>query len=798
MSPRSRRAALAGCGILALLALSIPVGATLSADSDAPSSPAPADRAELPVRPTALTGASDAAADAASVELDAHWADSYMADRVMAKALPGESLAAIASDHGGELQRAPGRSGYASILLPTGTHPGRAVEALRNDPRVAAAGPVGKIRGAGVGRPGDIQKKSHEKMGVWGSDPTGFSSIKVAVLDSGVAYENYSSGGKSYKKAYTFNGVSFVNPYDYVNNDAHPNDDHMHGTHIASLIASKKQVSGGMHGAAPGTTIMPIKVLDHNNEGNEMDLVDGIWHAVDNGAHIINMSLAFGDSYLPSAALQEALIAAYEAEIPTLAAAGNDAQDAVPWPAASHHVIAVGSVCQDGSLAPYANRARKVAVSTYGGCMDLDEDDDGFVDGALGETIVSGDPSKTQYVLWGGTSQATALASALVAQYMNETYVDEDDALAVLQDTAVAITGGGFDEGTGAGVPQRTTASFINRWDVLDVDLYRVSVLPYLHRESATTARPAAVISLGHYKNEAVTSGTVHISVKGSTTESGTCEVSAGQCIFKGDLVDLVDGAGDALPLGWSIQVEAFERFGGHQIIEPSIYVTDGLEVFAKALDDSDAAGLPVGVYWPENRTPATGVRTSEAYAWTDSGSGFASSPLGVLFTPSVFPSSAMSSESLDLDGTGFSSSPLGTMSVKIIEFGGVGFSSSPLGGVGFASSPLGLSHFKMAVFDGVGFSSSPLGLDAFDIWAPGGSTIDIGGVGFASSPLGLSTGGGVSIGGTNVGALMSAGGWTIGSGEYPAGTALLGATMVDTTPSTVGSGGSDGWDSIE
>src|ERR1700704_2001658 len=55
----------------------------------------------------------------------------------------------------------------------------------------------------------------------------------VAVLDTGVAYENYEDLSGVYRQAPVFDGTSFAPGWDYVNGDAHPNDDNGHGTAMA-------------------------------------------------------------------------------------------------------------------------------------------------------------------------------------------------------------------------------------------------------------------------------------------------------------------------------------------------------------------------------------------------------------------------------------------------------------------------------------------------------------------------------------------------------------------------------------
>ncbi|MEM6927529.1 MAG: S8 family serine peptidase, partial [Myxococcota bacterium] len=135
-------------------------------------------------------------------------------------------------------------------------------------------------------------------------------------------------------------GVEFVAPADFVNGDDHANDDHGHGTHIASLVASR----GELDGVASGVAVMPVKVLDENNAGTELALVKGIRHAVDNGAHVINMSLSFPLGYVPSPALVEAIEYAHLAGVVMVAASGNVGADVATWPAASRLVIGVGAL----------------------------------------------------------------------------------------------------------------------------------------------------------------------------------------------------------------------------------------------------------------------------------------------------------------------------------------------------------------------------------------------------------------------------------------------------------------------
>ena len=58
--------------------------------------------------------------------------------------------------------------------------------------------------------------------------------------------------GTSFRKAPDWGDTRFLPGYDFVNGDAHPNDDEYHGTHVASTIAEATNNGTGMAGLAFG------------------------------------------------------------------------------------------------------------------------------------------------------------------------------------------------------------------------------------------------------------------------------------------------------------------------------------------------------------------------------------------------------------------------------------------------------------------------------------------------------------------------------------------------------------------
>ncbi len=191
----------------------------------------------------------------------------------------------------------------------------------------------------------------------------------------------------------------------FVDEGAAPQDDNQHGTHLASII---DQLT---HGRA---TVIPVKVLDGRATGTEFDIAQGIVYAVEQGARVINLSLSFGPSYTPSDAMREALRVAQAADVVLVAAAGNEGEGRVAYPAALPGVMAVGAADANGVRTGYSN---------YGAALDLlapGGGDDARSEGIRGDTFALGRPRRHRRLRLSGTSMATAYASAVAAVVLGE------------------------------------------------------------------------------------------------------------------------------------------------------------------------------------------------------------------------------------------------------------------------------------------------------------------------------------------------------------------------------------------
>jgi serine protease len=201
----------------------------------------------------------------------------------------------------------------------------------------------------------------------------GGEGVVVAVIDSGVAYERHGI----FRRAPDLYAGRFVKPYDFVDDDRHPNDEESHGTHVTGTIAQKTNNAYGVTGLAYGAQIMPLRVLNAEGGGRASYIARAIRYAARNGADVINMSVEF-DLLQKASGIPEVISAiryAHKKNVVMVAASGNDYVNRVTYPARDKDVIAVGATTDNACKADYSNTGKELDIVAPGGGDDAALDD---------------------------------------------------------------------------------------------------------------------------------------------------------------------------------------------------------------------------------------------------------------------------------------------------------------------------------------------------------------------------------------------------------------------------------------
>ena len=213
-----------------------------------------------------------------------------------------------------------------------------------------------------------------------------------------------------------------------------------HGTHVSGIIAAKANNHYSTSGINQNSSIIPIRLLNGLGQGNIYDVAKGIKYAVDNGAKVINLSLGIPPTGDPEVmnpenypAIEEALKYAYDKGVTVVAAAGNEFEEGMRYPATSKYTIAVGAT---------NNKDNRAEFSSYGKEIDVV---------APGESILSlVTTGESEYM--SGTSMATPVVSAIVGlMYSVNSDITPDNVRKILHETSVDLGEKGFDKEYGYG-----------------------------------------------------------------------------------------------------------------------------------------------------------------------------------------------------------------------------------------------------------------------------------------------------------------------------------------------------------
>ena len=207
-----------------------------------------------------------------------------------------------------------------------------------------------------------------------GFDGVDGAGIRICVVDTGIDANSLMYSTR----------IDAAAGWDFVNDDADPEDDQGHGSHVAGTalggfvnadFACAATGPESMQGVAPAATLLGVKVLNATGFGTVSDVIAGIDHCASSAlpggrADVINLSLGGGqfpgtcDSDPGAMAVNNAVAAG----VVVVAAAGNDGlTNAVGSPACASGAIAVAATYDDS----YPNcDFPEVTSLSWGICLD--------------------------------------------------------------------------------------------------------------------------------------------------------------------------------------------------------------------------------------------------------------------------------------------------------------------------------------------------------------------------------------------------------------------------------------------
>lgn len=312
----------------------------------------------------------------------------FVPRQALVRFAPGADVAAFHAQYGTQTLRVIAGRNIHQLLLPVGTDEQSFEQAVDVDPRVLSADL--NFFGEDVDPSGSTQSfflassapalQNDPIPGLLGvpdalQAATG-RDVVVAVIDSGIDLTHPFFTGRIAAGGYNFLGDNL----DLA--DAGPGPQRGHGTLVAGLILR----------VAPDAKILPIRVLDSFGQTTTFALAQGIYHAIDRGVQVINISL--GTTADPDL-LKLAVSEAWARGIIVVAAAGNDeAESPARSPAglSALGVLAVASTNQQGVRSSFSNYGAWVSLAAPG-------------EGAVGPVPGGG------Y----GTARGTSFAAPLVA-----------------------------------------------------------------------------------------------------------------------------------------------------------------------------------------------------------------------------------------------------------------------------------------------------------------------------------------------------------------------------------------------
>jgi subtilisin family serine protease len=260
-----------------------------------------------------------------------------------------------------------------------------------------------------------IDQRNRPLSGTYTYNYTGLG-VHAYIVDTGINASHSQFSGR------------IGNGYDFVQNDATPQDGNGHGTHVAGTVG------GTVHGVAKQVTLHGVRVLNNSGSGTTAGVVNGINWVAANAIKPAVANMSLGGGY--SSAINNAVAAAVSSGVSFVVAAGNENTNACNRsPASTPTAITVGATTSTDARASYSN---------YGTCLDV------FAPGSSITSAWHTGSSATNTI--SGTSMASPHVAGAVALYLQ---ANPNASTSAVTSWVTGNATTGVVSGAGSGSPNR-------------------------------------------------------------------------------------------------------------------------------------------------------------------------------------------------------------------------------------------------------------------------------------------------------------------------------------------------------
>jgi thermitase len=236
--------------------------------------------------------------------------------------------------------------------------------AIPNDPRFGELYGIHNTGQSGGRADADLDGPEGWDLAALGGFPAS-GGAKVGIVDTGIDKTHPDLAGKLANCAGASQGVGGIIGGGTVSESNTCVDDNDHGTHVSGTISGNANNGIGVAGVAFNSPLAMCKALfGPLGSGNTTGVANCITYLAGKGVKVISMSLGGG----ASTTLQNAVRSAYNNGNGALlvAAAGNDGDATLNYPAAYAEVVSVAATDRNDARASFSNANADVEVAAAG------------------------------------------------------------------------------------------------------------------------------------------------------------------------------------------------------------------------------------------------------------------------------------------------------------------------------------------------------------------------------------------------------------------------------------------------